>query len=495
MEAESPEKNKMQDLNKAAETNEEFKKSQEFEQRGHLRSRPPEPLSDLLTAFHTGATCRCGVNGECDKFKETLKANDEGVASLEQSLRSQKQEMQAMLAALEKKVLDQLKEKEERHQKWLLEREDNFRKQLYECKEFFSKEFFSREESFRTTLSQRDEFFSKELVKRQENFSKELSKERTEKEESLKRQVVKLISKEFSDRDESFKKELLESQDTFRKEFSEREESLKKEVLEMVKKELSQREEHFKKELSLRKESFSKQLSQMEKHFKKELFEKNKNFKKELSEREKALKKEFSEQVGRVRTLISEQENKQKKLEITIMERERLSKLEGVDNQREIQHLSDMVFELTVSPLPPCPGRFCVSLKRLSSSAGEHGHEEEEEELVHENVRHAHVLNQQEQTLDDALYMKPGYYNPQTCRRVDETSFSWTVPAAPQRLLQGAAVMRAGGVDGRAITPSGWRPAPLTPVTDEVLKLQRLQTPQSSDCFVKEASTVQECYR
>lgn len=419
MEAESPEKNQTQDLHKTPETVEDVKKPQEHEHRGQLTWRPLEPLSDLLTTFHTGVSCRCGVNGECDKYEEALKAKDEDVASLEQSLRSQKEEMQMMLAALERKVLHQLKNKEERHQKWLFEREDSFKKELYKCKEFFSKEFFNREESFRSTLSQRDVFFSKELVKRQEDFSKELSKERREKEESLKGLVFQIIGKGFSDRDETFKKELFETQDKFRKELSEREESLKKEVIEMVKKELSQREEHLKKVLSLRKESFSKQMSQMEKHFKKELFEKNKSFKKDLSEMEKALKKEFSEQVNRVRTLLSDQESKQKKLELTIMERERLTKLEGVDNQREIQHLSDMVFELTVSPFPPFPGRRRVKLKHLSFSAGEHSDQEEEEELVHERDRHLQVRRrQQKQTPDSALDMKLRDYNPQPGRRL-----------------------------------------------------------------------------
>lgn len=141
-------------------------------------------------------------------------------------------------------------------------------------------------------------------MKRQEDFRKELTKERIETEERS--QVFKMISKELSllirDESDESKKEQIEPQDTLRKEFSERQEN--KNVSEMHEKELSQREEHFK----------SEQVRQI--------------IQEELSEKEQALKKDFLDQINLVRTLIADQEKKQRKLEITIMERERLSKLE-----------------------------------------------------------------------------------------------------------------------------------------------------------------------
>uniref|UniRef100_H3DNE7 Uncharacterized protein n=1 Tax=Tetraodon nigroviridis TaxID=99883 RepID=H3DNE7_TETNG len=88
-------------------------------------------------------------------------------------------------------------------------------------------------------------------------------------------------------------------------------------------------------------------MCEREQAIRKELSEREQAIRKEMCEREQAIRKELSEQVGRVRTLISDQEYKQKKLEVTVMERERLSKLEVVDNMREIRHLSDMVYEMT----------------------------------------------------------------------------------------------------------------------------------------------------
>lgn len=54
---------------------------------------------------------------ESDKFKEILKAKDKDIAKLQQILCAQKEEMQMMLAAVERNFLHQLKENEERHQK------------------------------------------------------------------------------------------------------------------------------------------------------------------------------------------------------------------------------------------------------------------------------------------------------------------------------------------------------------------------------------------
>lgn len=110
---------------------------QEFSK--HLHS-----LSELVRGSDTGVTCRCELDGQWDTFKKALKTKDEEIAHLQHILNDQKEEMEIRCAALEAKLLKQMKDRES-HMRTLYEKDENIRRAFSDVKIHFREELSKKE--------------------------------------------------------------------------------------------------------------------------------------------------------------------------------------------------------------------------------------------------------------------------------------------------------------------------------------------------------------
>lgn len=254
----------------------------------HLNTTVHQELTEFMKRYNKSVVCRSETMGHRSKLEEALKTKGEEITPLYQSFHAQKKMMEIDLAALEEKLLHQLKEQEQNHQKKYVEKEELFCKSAFESEECFRKELYQTEENFRKQLIEKQKYFKNELTKRHKCLRKEL----LEKEENMEKKVLKATLKVISERDKKFER------DRFKKEFLQNEKSLENEVFETLKKELSKREESFRKELSERTIRLMLELSRTEK-----------DFRGELSQRYETFKKEFSEKYNTVSQFISELED------------------------------------------------------------------------------------------------------------------------------------------------------------------------------------------
>lgn len=255
----------------------------------HLNTRVHQELTEFMNRYNQSIVCRSEAMEQGSKLEEALETKGEEITPLYQRFHAQKKMMEIDLAALEEKLLHQLKEHEENHQKKYLEKEELFCKSVYESEECFRKELYQTEEHFRKELVEKQNNFRIELTKRHKRFRKEL----LEKEENMEKKVLKATMKMISERDKKFER------DRFKKEFLQNEKGrMKNEVFETLKKELSEREDNFRKELSERAIRLMLELSRTDK-----------DFRGELSRHYETFKKEFSEKFNTICQLISELED------------------------------------------------------------------------------------------------------------------------------------------------------------------------------------------
>lgn len=107
-------------------------------------SKHLDSLSELVKGSNTGVTCRCELDGQGDKFKKTLKTKDEEIAHLQHALNEQKEEMERKCAALEGRLLKQMKDRES-HMRALYEKDENIRRTFSDVKIHFREELSRKE--------------------------------------------------------------------------------------------------------------------------------------------------------------------------------------------------------------------------------------------------------------------------------------------------------------------------------------------------------------
>lgn len=121
----------------------------------HLR------LSELVKGSDTGVACRGELDGQGDKFEKALKTKDGEIAHLQHILNDQKEEMEMKCAALEEKLLKQMKDRES-HMRALYEKDENIRRTSSDVEIHFREEL-SKKEHLKKELSTTDETLSGEL--------------------------------------------------------------------------------------------------------------------------------------------------------------------------------------------------------------------------------------------------------------------------------------------------------------------------------------------
>lgn len=247
-------------------------------------------LSEFLRDSGQRVPCRCELDGQWDKLKTALKSKEEEIAHLQQLQRDQEEEMKMKWAALEEKLLREVKDTES-HAGHLHEKDESIRKKFSEIKRNVRKELSEKEENMKKELADVDKDLKWKLSKRYEQLGKELS----EKEGGLKLKVLQMSKKELSERNKNLRKELCERQD----ELTRKRDVLEKELLESTKKNLSESEEQFQKELSEREKNFNKNLTK--EHFTKEHSERNGSFKNELCEKTEAFREELLQMEERLK--------------------------------------------------------------------------------------------------------------------------------------------------------------------------------------------------